>query len=116
MISIPLVLAILFAIPAYLSNYKNNALDGLLFDLAASVRALFVGGKNPYDVAVIGVDEASLMNSDIDIAGHILSDLPRVFMQPVWAELIERLLEDKAVGARRIGFDFFFTGSGFTLM
>jgi hypothetical protein len=42
------------------------------------------------------------MNSHIDIAGRKLSDLPRVFMQLVWAELIERLVEDKAVGAKRI--------------
>ena len=45
------------------------------------------------------------MNSHIDIAGRKLSDLPRVFMQPVWAELIERLVEDKAVGAKRITID-----------
>ena len=108
-IIVPLALALALSVPPTFEVLKRNAIDGLLFDLSASVRSQFAHEVKPYEVAVIGIDDDSLEDRELDIGGYTLSELPQSFMHPVWAKLIEGLIgEDSEVLARRIGFDIFF--------
>ena len=81
-------------------------LDGPLYDLTIWARASFGGamgdgGPDAMPVAVIAIDERSLDAEE-------LLPLPRAFMAPKWAELIESVL---GAGARAIGFDVIFAYS-----
>ncbi|MBV9827311.1 MAG: CHASE2 domain-containing protein, partial [Alphaproteobacteria bacterium] len=75
-------------------------LDGLLYDasLAASDRR---PGDRDAPVAVIALDAESL-------AADELAELPRVFLSPVWAKIVNALTDAEA---RAIGFDIIFSYS-----
>ena len=81
------------------------SLDGQLYDLTIAARSLVNprgdGGPEASPVAVIAFDSRSLD------AQELLS-LPRTFMAPAWAKLINGVAD---AGARAIGFDFIFAFS-----
>ena len=91
----------------YLSGYGGRfpALGGpnaLIYDLTLKTSQPWRGHIPTAPVVLIAVDDASLTTPE-------LAALPRALFQPVWARLIDGLLD---AGARRIAFDLVFAYSG----
>src|SRR4051812_46204778 len=75
-------------------------LDGFVYDLSLAVSDRRPGSREE-SVAVIALDRDSLDSDE-------LAAMPRVFLSPVWAKLVNALTEAKA---RAIGFDIIFSYS-----
>jgi class 3 adenylate cyclase len=91
----------------YVSDYKGSfpALggpNGLLYDLTLSTFHPWRRHLPPAPIVLVAIDNASLASPD-------LAALPRALFQPVWARLINGLLD---AGARRVAFDVVFAYSG----
>src|SRR4029078_7854292 len=69
--------------------------NGLLYDLTLQVAQPWRRNIPPVPAVFVAVDDASLATPE-------LAALPRALFQPVWARLIDGLLEARA---RRIAFD-----------
>jgi len=75
--------------------------DGPLFDLSVATRAALTSPADPRTVAVVALDDRSLESPE-------LRDLPRVFLAPYWAQMLDALF---AAGARAVAFDVIFAYS-----
>ena len=75
-------------------------LDGLVYDLSLAVSDSRPGTRDE-PVAVIALDRESLDSDE-------LATMPRVFLSPAWAKLLNGLIE---ADARAIGFDIIFSYS-----
>jgi adenylate cyclase len=94
----------------YFSTYDSSlpALggpNGLLYDLTLKMAQPWRRHVPTAPVVLVAIDDASL-------AGPELAALPRALFQPIWARLIDGLLD---AGARRVAFDvvFAYTGADF---
>jgi CHASE2 domain-containing sensor protein len=89
--------AIVVAWISLVASDRINLIDGLLYDLS-----LAATGKRPgttaTPVAVIALDRDSLADPE-------LSALPRAFLSPIWAKIVNGLV---ASDAKAIGFDMIF--------
>lgn len=98
--------AILAVLAVVATDGELLRLDGPLYDMSIWARAklggaMGDGGPDSMPVAVIAIDERSLDAEE-------LLPLPRAFMAPKWATLIDAVL---GAGARAIGFDVIFAYS-----
>jgi class 3 adenylate cyclase/CHASE2 domain-containing sensor protein len=94
----------------YFSAYDSNlpALggpNGPLYDLTLKIAQPWRRHVPTAPVVLVAIDDASLASPE-------LAALPRALFQPIWARLIDGLLD---VGARRVAFDvvFAYTGADF---
>tara|TARA_Y100001934_G_C12347631_1_gene773704 strand:- start:480 stop:2549 length:2070 start_codon:yes stop_codon:yes gene_type:complete len=89
---------------------RTSSLGGYNFDLTVLLRSLFTSVSSSSNVVVIGLDEVSLMESELEVgnSGYALRELPRGLLQPAIAELINGLMENEKSGPNRLGFDIFF--------
>ncbi len=79
-------------------------LDGYLYDVSVAARARFAPAAEEAparEPVIVGLDWRSLNDPR-------LSDKPRIFLAPVWAEFLNAMSEAKAEG---VGFDFIFAFS-----
>jgi adenylate cyclase len=95
------------AVVGYASNYTGRfpALggpNGLLYDVTLKAAQPWRRHIPSTPVVLVAIDDASL-------AGPELAPLPRALFQPVWAHLINGLLD---AGARRVAFDVVFAYAG----
>ena len=95
------------ALVGYASNYTGRfpALGGpnaLLYDVTLKAAQLWRRHIPSTPMVLVAIDDASL-------AGPELAPLPRALFQPVWAHLIDGLLD---AGARRVAFDVVFAYAG----
>ena len=95
------------ALAGLLSGYNGylpalGGPNGLLYDVTLKVAQPWRRNIPTAPVVFVAIDDASL--SDPELAA-----LPRALFQPVWARLIDGLLE---AGARRIAFDVVFAYAG----
>jgi adenylate cyclase len=97
---ITLALGALAAAASILLHDDTNLLDGLLYDLSIASTDLRPGNRDE-PVAVIALDRDSLEAPE-------LAGLPRVLLSPVWAKLVNGLIE---ADAKAIGFDVIFAYS-----
>jgi CHASE2 domain-containing sensor protein len=79
---------------------EMNPLDGTVYDLSLAVTDSRPGNRDE-PVAVIALDRDSLDSDE-------LQAMPRVFLSPVWAKLVDALT---VIKARAIGFDIIFSYS-----
>ncbi|MGE0034852.1 MAG: CHASE2 domain-containing protein [Xanthobacteraceae bacterium] len=79
-----------------------GGLNGLLYDLTLKISEPWRRDIPTVPAVFVAVDDASLSHPD-------LAALPRPLFQPVWARLIDGLLDS---GARRIAFDVVFAYAG----
>jgi class 3 adenylate cyclase/CHASE2 domain-containing sensor protein len=75
--------------------------DGWLFDLSVATRSAVTPVPDRWAVAVVALDHRSLEAPE-------LRDLPRVFLAPYWARMLDALF---AAGARAVAFDVIFAYS-----
>jgi adenylate cyclase len=75
--------------------------DGWLFDLSVATRAALTPFADWRAVAVVALDDRSLETPE-------LRDLPRVFLAPYWARMLDAVF---AAGARAVVFDVIFAYS-----
>lgn len=79
--------------------------DGFLFDASVALRSRLHGQQIPapaaLPVVVVGLDEKTLAAAEFE-------SLPRTFLAPRWAELLELLFSS---GVRQVGFDIIFNYS-----
>lgn len=75
--------------------------DGLLFDVAARLRAGWSGALAPEPEAAV----ALVLLDDRTLAAEEFAPLPRTFLAPYWARLLDSLRE---AGAVSVGFDLIF--------
>jgi class 3 adenylate cyclase/CHASE2 domain-containing sensor protein len=94
------LLGALAAVTALFAGDGMGLLDGLAYDLSLTVTNRRPGSKDE-PVAVIALDRDSLASDEI-------APLPRVFLSPVWAKIVNGLTE---ANARAIGFDIIFAYS-----
>jgi adenylate cyclase len=95
------------ALVGYASNYSGQfaALggpNGLLYDITLKAAQPWRRQIPSTPVVLVAIDDTSL-------AGAELAPLPRALFQPVWARLIDGLLD---AGARRVAFDVVFAYAG----
>ncbi|HEX5599872.1 MAG TPA: CHASE2 domain-containing protein, partial [Hyphomicrobiaceae bacterium] len=95
------------ALPGLLTGYNSylpalGGPNGLLYDVTLKAAQPWRRNIPTAPVVFVAIDDASL--SDPELAA-----LPRALFQPVWARLIDGLLE---AGARRIAFDVVFAYAG----
>jgi class 3 adenylate cyclase/CHASE2 domain-containing sensor protein len=95
------------ALVGYASNYTSRfpALggpNGLLYDVTLKAAQPWRRNIPSTPVVLVAIDDASLV-------GPELAPLPRALFQPVWARLIDGLLD---AGARRVAFDVVFAYAG----
>jgi adenylate cyclase len=95
------------ALVGYASNYTSRfpALggpNGLLYDVTLKAAQPWRRHIPSTPVVLVAIDDASLV-------GPELAPLPRALFQPVWARLIDGLLD---AGARRVAFDVVFAYAG----
>jgi adenylate cyclase len=76
--------------------------NGIFFDLTLRVSQSWRGDVPTVPAVFVAIDEASLSTPE-------LAALPRALFQPIWARLIDGLLD---AGARRIAFDVVFAYAG----
>jgi class 3 adenylate cyclase/CHASE2 domain-containing sensor protein len=91
----------------YISDYRGDfpALggpNGLLYDLTLRTSEPWRRHVPDVPVVLVAVDDASLASTEFAV-------LPRALFQPIWARLIDGLLD---AGARRVAFDLVFAYSG----
>jgi class 3 adenylate cyclase/CHASE2 domain-containing sensor protein len=91
----------------YISDYRSDfpALggpNGLLYDLTLRTSQPWRGDVPAVPIVLVAVDDASLASTEF-------AALPRALFQPIWARLIDGLLD---AGARRVAFDLVFAYSG----
>jgi adenylate cyclase len=91
----------------YISDYRGDfpALggpNGLLYDLTLRTSEPWRRHVPDVPVVLVAVDDASLASTEF-------AALPRALFQPIWARLIDGLLD---AGARRVAFDLVFAYSG----
>jgi adenylate cyclase len=91
----------------YISDYRGDfpALggpNGLLYDLTLRTSQPWRRDVPAVPIVLVAVDDASLASSEF-------AALPRALFQPIWARLIDGLLD---AGARRVAFDLVFAYSG----
>jgi len=91
----------------YASDYKGGfpALggpNGLLYDLTLRASHPWRQHVPAPPIVLVAIDDASLASPE-------LAALPRALFQPIWARLIDGLLD---AGARRVAFDLVFAYSG----
>jgi class 3 adenylate cyclase/CHASE2 domain-containing sensor protein len=91
----------------YVSDYKGGfpALggpNGLLYDLTLRTSEPWRRHLPAAPIVLVAVDDASLASPE-------LAALPRALFQPIWARLIDGLLD---AGARRVAFDLVFAYAG----
>jgi len=92
-----MIAATLAGIAGLFAGERMNPVDGIFYDLSLALTSHRPGNAGE-PVAVIALDRASLDSDE-------LAGLPRIFMSPIWAKLINGLA-DSGVGA--IGFDMIF--------
>jgi adenylate cyclase len=95
------------ALVGYASNYTGRfpALggpNGLLYDVTLKAAQPWRQHIPSTPVVLVAIDDTSL-------AGPELAPLPRALFQPIWAHLIDGLLD---AGARRVAFDVVFAYAG----
>jgi adenylate cyclase len=95
------------ALVGYASNYTGRfpALggpNGLLYDVTLKAAEPWRRHIPSTPVVLVAID-------DVSLAGPELAPLPRALFQPVWAHLINGLLD---AGARRVAFDVVFAYAG----
>src|SRR5215475_5822805 len=95
------------AAAGYVSDYKGifPALGGpnaLLYDVTLTT-------ANPWRREVASAPIVLVAIDDVSLASPELAALPRALFQPIWARLIDGLLD---AGARRIAFDLVFAYAG----
>jgi class 3 adenylate cyclase/CHASE2 domain-containing sensor protein len=91
----------------YISDYRSDfpALggpNGLLYDLTLRTSEPWRRHVPDVPIVLVAVDDASLASTEF-------AALPRALFQPIWARLIDGLLD---AGARRVAFDLVFAYSG----
>ena len=91
----------------YISDYRGDfpALggpNGLLYDLTLRTSQPWRQDEPAVPIVLVAVDDASLASTEF-------AALPRALFQPIWARLIDGLLD---AGARRVAFDLVFAYSG----
>jgi class 3 adenylate cyclase/CHASE2 domain-containing sensor protein len=91
----------------YISDYRGDfpALggpNGLLYDLTLRTSEPWRRHVPDVPIVLVAVDDASLASTEF-------AALPRALFQPIWARLIDGLLD---AGARRVAFDLVFAYSG----
>ena len=91
----------------YASDYRGmfpalGGPNGLLYDLTLRVSQPWRRHIPAVPVVLVAVDDASLASPE-------LASVPRALFQPIWARLIDGLLD---AGARRIAFDVVFAYAG----
>jgi class 3 adenylate cyclase len=91
----------------YLSNYNSifpalGGPNGLLYDLTLKISQPWRRDIPTAPAVLVAIDDASLATPE-------LAALPRPLFQPIWARLIDGLLD---AGARRIAFDVVFAYAG----
>ncbi len=94
------VLGALAAAASLVAGGGMGLLDGLVYDLSLAVTDRRPGARDE-PVAVIALDRDSLDSDE-------LAALPRVFLSPVWAKIVDGLA---AADASAIGFDIIFNYS-----
>jgi adenylate cyclase len=97
---VTVVLGALAAVASLLSGDGMGLFDGVVYDLSLAVTDRRPGTRNE-PVAVIALDRDSLDSDE-------LAAVPRVFLSPVWAKIVNGLTE---ADARAIGFDIIFSYS-----
>ena len=90
-----------------LTNYSGSfpalgGLNGLLYDLTLKIAEPWRRDIPTAPAIFVAIDDASLSRPEF-------AALPRPLFQPVWARLIDGLLD---AGARRIAFDVVFAYAG----
>ena len=107
---ISLLLAAMCGLIGFLSDYNGffpalGGPNGLLYDLTLKISQPWRRDMPTVQAVFVAIDDASLSNPE-------LSGLPRALFQPVWARLIDGLVDAEA---RRIAFDvvFAYTGADF---
>ena len=103
----PFALAAFCALSAFLTGYSGvfpalGGPNGLLYDLTLRVVQPLRRDVATAPAVFVAVDEASLSAPDV-------AALPRALLQPIWARLIDGVLD---AGARRIAFDMVFAFAG----
>ena len=101
------VCVVMGAVTGYVSDYKGifPALGGpnaLLYDVTLRT-------ANPWRREVAAAPIVLVAIDDVSLASPELAALPRALFQPIWARLIDGLLD---AGARRIAFDLVFAYAG----
>jgi adenylate cyclase len=101
------VCVVMGAVAGYVSDYKGifPALGGpnaLLYDVTLRT-------ANPWRREVAAAPIVLVAIDDVSLASPELAALPRALFQPIWARLIDGLLD---AGARRIAFDLVFAYAG----
>jgi CHASE2 domain-containing sensor protein len=106
------LLVTLGGLAGYFSDYRSwypalGGPNGLLYDLTLKVAQPWRQHIPSVPVLLVAVDEVSLSSPELE-------SVPRALFQPIWARLIDGLLD---AGARRIAFDvvFAYAGSEFRL-
>ena len=97
---VTLALVAAAVVAALLAGDGMGLLDGLVYDMSLTIPDRRPGSAEE-PVAVIALDRDSLASDE-------LAALPRVFLSPVWAKLVNGLTDAEA---RAIGFDIIFSYS-----
>jgi class 3 adenylate cyclase/CHASE2 domain-containing sensor protein len=95
------------SLAGYISDYRGDfpALggpNGLLYDLTLRTSQPWRRHVPAVSIVLVAVDDSSLASTEF-------AALPRALFQPIWARLIDGLLD---AGARRVAFDLVFAYSG----
>jgi class 3 adenylate cyclase/CHASE2 domain-containing sensor protein len=101
------VFVVMGGLAGYISDYRASfpALggpNGLLYDLTLRTSQTWRRHLPAVPIVLVAIDDASL-------AAPELAALPRALFQPIWARLIDGLLD---AGARRVAFDLVFAYAG----
>jgi adenylate cyclase len=91
------IVGLLVAGTSLIVGERMNPVDGFFYDLSLAVTERRPGTEGE-PVAVVVLDRTSLM------AGE-LAPLPRAFLGPIWAKLLQGLI---GTGAKAVGFDIIF--------
>ena len=97
---------VVFAVISTMAFPRSLSLDGLLFDLMVTQRALLAPGATSQEpVAIVAIDQRSLEADE-------LAAMPRALFAPYWARLTDALFD---AGAQAVGFDVIFAWSAGTM-
>jgi adenylate cyclase len=101
------VCVVIGGLAGYVSDYRNifpslGGPNALLYDLTLRTANPWRREVAATPIVLVAIDDASLASPE-------LAALPRALFQPIWARLIDGLLD---AGARRIAFDLVFAYAG----
>jgi len=99
-IAVTLLAGVLAAVTGWMAGGEMGLLDGLVYDTSLALTHWRPGTREE-PVAVIALDQESLTSPE-------LADVPRVFLSPAWARVVNALRD---ASARAIGFDIIFSYS-----